>query len=96
VCARQTPTHALTDHSGELSFEEVRELLPTLDVDAKTDEEVFAISFSRLCLARALSSSPPLQVRRVMNRLDTDGSGTISFEEFVNLLFCLIYGVGLE
>jgi Ca2+-binding EF-hand superfamily protein len=31
-----------------------------------------------------------------MNRLDTDGSGTISFEEFVNLLFCLIYGVGLE
>jgi ABC-type Mn2+/Zn2+ transport system ATPase subunit len=52
--------HTLTDHSGELSFEEVRELLPTLDVDAKTDEEVSAISFSRLWLARALSSSPNL------------------------------------
>lgn len=36
------------------------------------------------------------QVRRVMNALDKDASGTISFEEFVNLLFCLIYGIALE
>ncbi|ELR20346.1 EF hand domain containing protein [Acanthamoeba castellanii str. Neff] len=33
-------TAADEDDSGELSFEEVKELLPTLDVDAKTDEEV--------------------------------------------------------
>jgi Ca2+-binding EF-hand superfamily protein len=31
-----------------------------------------------------------------MNALDKDASGTISFEEFVNLLFCLIYGIALE
>jgi Ca2+-binding EF-hand superfamily protein len=34
-----------------------------------------------------------MQVRRMMKALDKDGSGKLSFEEFVNLLFCLMYDI---
>jgi hypothetical protein len=94
-----------SDGSGELSFEELKELLPVVDMAPKDDAEV-GNHIASLCPRRSRCVACDItdhcgdvcdvQVIRIMKTLDKDGSGELSFEEFVNLLFRLMYGIDFD